>query len=100
MHSEPSPVESLAMSKTNTTMNEINAYVLIQAHCGSIDKVLLETKNIKQVMSTAVISGKYDVLVKVNVPRLEDLFNVSEKIKMINGIQQATTHIVEKEVFT
>ncbi len=90
----------------NTTMDrnivneEINAYVFIQTYSGFLDSVILDTQKIREVMSTAVISGNYDVLVKVNVHCLEDLFNVSERIKMIKGIQQATTHIIEKEFLT
>jgi len=87
------------MSKGNKS-GDINAYVFIQTDCGALDAVLSETKNIDQVMSTAVISGNYDVLLKINVHRLEDLFKVSEKIKMIKGINLATTHIIEKEVIT
>lgn len=80
--------------------DEINAYVFIQTYSGFLDSVILDTQKIREVMSTAVISGYYDVLVKVNVHCLEDLFNVSERIKMIKGIQHATTHIIEKEVLT
>jgi len=90
-------MENQTISKANIS-DDINAYVFIQTDCGCLDTVLSETKNIEQVMSTAVISGNYDVLIKVNVRRLEDLFKVSEKIKMIKGISQATTHIIEKEI--
>jgi hypothetical protein len=97
MHIESSSLEKIALHTSNDA-GSINAYVFIQTRCGTIEKVVSETRNIKHVLSTEIISGNYDVVLRVNVHQLEDLHRVSERIKMISGINQAITHIIEKEI--
>jgi len=78
----------------------IIAYVMINVTVGKMRSVINELKKIEHVKSISVVAGEYDVIVRVHSNSLEELFEVTEKIHAIDGVERTTTHIVEKEVIT
>ncbi len=71
---------------------------MINVEVGKIAHVVEELKRIQNIENIAVVAGEFDIIVRVRVQSLEDLFEVTEKIHKINGIERTTTHVVEKEV--
>jgi len=76
----------------------IRAYVMINVEVGSIMNVVNELKKIPNIRNIAVVAGEFDIIVRVSVGSLEELFNVTERIHKIDGIVRTTTHVIEKEV--
>ena len=77
----------------------IKAYIMINAEIGKIAKVVEELKKIDGIGNIAVVAGEFDIIVRVRVKSVEELFDITEKIHKIDGIVRTTTHVVEKEVF-
>ena len=80
-------------------LNSIKAYIFVQTQGGNLCQVLEDTKKLKHVTSAAVISGDYDIVVKVRVQTLNQLMKLTDKLQLINGIQHTATHVVEREEF-
>jgi DNA-binding Lrp family transcriptional regulator len=80
-------------------LEPIKAYIFIRSQGGDLIKFLESVKKIQQVKSTSIVAGDYDVVVRVGVQNLEQLMDVTDEIQRMHGIQQTSTHIIEKEVF-
>ena len=66
---------------------------------GQLETVLDRLKNIEEAESIAVTTGEYDIVLRIKVSSLEELYRVTiEKIHKINGIVNTLTHIIEKEL--
>jgi DNA-binding Lrp family transcriptional regulator len=78
--------------------NLINAYVLIAMQPGNLDNAFKEMSKTENVENTSVVAGEYDMVVRVKVKTLENLYVVTDKIRMIGGVEKTTTHVVEKEL--
>ena len=76
----------------------IVAYILINVKVGKLRETIEKIKNTPGVVSVAITAGIYDLVVRVEVPNLEALFNLTEKIHSIDGIERTNTHIVEYEI--
>lgn len=78
----------------------IAAYIMINIAVGKVREVVEQLKKIDHVKFISVVAGEYDAIVRVQVNNLEELFEVTEKIHAISGVERTTTHVVEKEVIT
>ena len=76
----------------------ISAYILVNVAVGKIQSVLEKLKNIEGVKIVSFTAGLYDVMIRVEVNDLEELFYLTEKIHEIDGIVGTNTHVVEKEI--
>ena len=76
----------------------IVAYIMINVEVGKLAKVVEELKRIENIGNIAVVAGEFDIIVRVRVSSLEELFDVTERIHGIDGIERTTTHVVEKEI--
>ncbi|MGQ4891274.1 MAG: Lrp/AsnC ligand binding domain-containing protein [Candidatus Njordarchaeia archaeon] len=76
----------------------ISAYILINVKIGFIEKVMEDLKKIRNVKSVAITAGLYDLVVRVEVETLEELFQLTNKIHEIEGIERTNTHVIEKEI--
>jgi DNA-binding Lrp family transcriptional regulator len=77
----------------------IQAYILMTTEIGSTSDVLNHLKEIDEATRVAVTTGQFDILVLLEVPNLETLYNITiEKIHKIKGIKETTTMVVEKMV--
>ena len=75
----------------------IIAYIMINVEVGKMMQVIEDLKKIEHIESIAAVAGEYDIIVRVHVNSLEELFMLTEEIHKIEGIVRTTTHIVEKE---
>ena len=64
---------------------------------GAYTKALDEMKKIKYVEKISVVTGDYDIVVKVNVKNLEQLHKLTSQLQKINGVEKTNTQIIEKE---
>ena len=78
--------------------NLINAYVLVAMQPGNLNNAFKEMSKTENVENTSVVAGEYDMVVRVKVKTLENLHEVTNKIRMIGGVEKTTTHVVEKEI--
>ncbi len=76
----------------------VAAYILVNVAVGRIQSVIDKLKEIEGVRVVSFTAGQYDVIVRVEVETLEDLFYLTEKIHEIDGIERTNTHVVEKEI--
>ncbi len=80
-------------------MSFIYAYIFIKVAIGQLETVLDRLKNIEEAESIAVTTGEYDIVLRIKVSSLEELYRVTiEKIHKIDGIVNTLTHIIEKEL--
>ncbi|MFX1297159.1 MAG: Lrp/AsnC ligand binding domain-containing protein [Promethearchaeota archaeon] len=77
----------------------IKAYLLLTLKMGLTKQVVEEIKKIKGLESVAMVTGAFDVIVTVKVNNLEELYQLTfVTLSNIEGINNITTHIVEKEI--
>ena len=77
----------------------IKAYILMTTEIGSTSEVLIHLKEIDEATRIAVTTGQFDIVVLLEVPDLETLYNITiEKIHKIRGIVETITMIVEKMI--
>ena len=78
----------------------ISAYVLtsVKSH-GNINKTMEQIKNIKHLQSVSVVSGHHDLMIYVNVPSLDDLYNVTTEIQCHPMVTRTSTHVIEREIY-
>jgi DNA-binding Lrp family transcriptional regulator len=76
----------------------IKAYILIHTYVGKLEHALTEMKKLTNIGSITVVTGDYDVIVKVSVDTLEDLMELTERIQLVDGIKRTTTSVIEKEI--
>jgi DNA-binding Lrp family transcriptional regulator len=77
---------------------EIKAFIMIQVKVGKMKEVLEKIRKVHQLEHISVVTGDWDIILKVMVKSLEDLLALSEKIQVIENIERLTTYIVEKEI--
>lgn len=73
-------------------MNKI--YVLINVQSGTAKKVMREITKIKNVVETSIVSGRYDVLAKLEGKSLAELTDVIiNRIHKIDGVERTESLI-------
>ena len=76
----------------------VAAYVLINVRVGKMGEILDKLRGIRNVKSISVVAGEFDLIVRVEVDNLSDLFDVTEEIHKIDGIEKTITYVVEREI--
>jgi len=75
----------------------IQAYVLMDIEIGQLDKVVEQLRLIEQANKISVVTGHFDIIMRLEVKSLEELYNITiEKIHVIPGIRETTTAVIEK----
>jgi len=75
----------------------IHAYVFARLKPGTSECAMQKIPHISHVQSVSIVSGAYDVVVRVCVPELEQLHDVTNTIHILPGILKTSTQIIEKE---
>jgi len=76
----------------------VTAYVLLRVKPGMDKDVFLSAKRLPQVKEAVVVYGEYDLLVRIEVPSMEDLDTfIFDTIRMISGVESSTTLIKIKK---
>ena len=77
----------------------VAAYILMSVHLGKTQDVISELRNIPQITRVAVVTGEWDVVARIEVENLEELYNItSDRVHLIKGISETQTAIIEKEL--
>jgi len=78
-------------------MTQIMAYILMEIEIGRTDEVLQELRKIEEATKISVTTGEYDIVILLEVPTLESLYDITvTRIHVIPGIKETTTAVVEK----
>lgn len=91
--------EKNTIAESTSPVDPIHAYIFIRSQGGDLIHFLENVKKLTPVRSTAIVAGDYDVVMRVCVQSLEQLMDVTDEVQRMQGIQQTSTHIIEKEVF-
>jgi len=76
---------------------KIYAYIMINVQTGKTPEVFENLKKIKGMQIISVTAGEYDIIARVEVNSLEELYDITNKIHAIKGISRTITLVVEKE---
>lgn len=76
----------------------ITAYILINLQPGNSDKVIKEMRKIENIRKISIVTGEYDIVVRVEIKTLEKLLKITDKLQMIKGVNKTTTQVIEKEI--
>ncbi|MEM2906864.1 MAG: Lrp/AsnC ligand binding domain-containing protein [Candidatus Odinarchaeota archaeon] len=77
----------------------IKAYIMLNLSMGDTKRILEEIKKLNHIESISVVTGPFDIVLTVSVDRLEELYDLTyEGLASIAGINNISTHIVEKEI--
>ncbi len=77
------------------------AYLLMEIELGKTDEVLQQLRLIDEATKIAVTTGVYDIIIRLEVASLEDLYDITvHRIHSIPGIKDTTTAVVEKMLST
>ena len=57
-----------------------------------------EIYQIENVAKVSVISGDYDIVLRIKVDNLSNLSKVTNEIQSVSGVKNTDTHIIEKEI--
>jgi DNA-binding Lrp family transcriptional regulator len=64
---------------------------------GSTNDVLAKLKKIPGITSISVITGEFDVIARLESKTFEEMFDRTQDIHLIDGIEETTTSIIQKE---
>ena len=76
----------------------ITAYILINLQPGNSDKAIKEMRKIENIRKISIVTGEYDIVVRVEIKTLKKLLKITDKIQMIKGVNKTTTQVIEKEI--
>ncbi|NHK31935.1 MAG: Lrp/AsnC family transcriptional regulator [Asgard group archaeon] len=82
---------------SENTKETFRAYVLMTIKLGSTNEVLAKLKQIPDITSIAVITGEFDIIVRLETSSFEEMFDRTQEIHLIDGIEETTTSIIQKE---
>lgn len=77
------------------TMQEINrnpTFVLTTVHQGKLKQVMEQLKSIPEVEVVAPVSGRFDLVLRVNAEKEEHVYELAQKIKAMQGMRTTNTH--------
>lgn len=83
------------MSSQNN--EDMKAYILINVKLGMTNDVLAKLKKIPGITSIAVITGQYDIIARVETVDMNEMYNRTQEVHLIDGIIETTTSIIQKE---
>jgi DNA-binding Lrp family transcriptional regulator len=65
---------------------------------GIYTRALDEIKKLNYLEKISVVTGDYDIVVKVNVKNLEQLHKLTNQLQKVNGVEKTNTQVIEKEL--
>jgi len=75
----------------------LKAYVMCTAKLGKTNDVLAALKKIPNITSVAVITGEYDIIVRLETKTMEEMYERTQEIHLIEGIVETTTSVIQRE---
>jgi len=65
---------------------------------GNSDNAIKEMRKIENIQKISIVTGEYDIVLRVETKTLDKLLKVTDKIQMIKGVNKTTTQVIEKEI--
>jgi len=84
-------------SKGGSYMTQITAYIMINVEIGRTEEVFRALQNLEGIELVSITAGEFDIIVRISVESLEELFEKTERIHQIEGLVRTLTLVVEKE---
>ncbi|MHA1590156.1 MAG: Lrp/AsnC ligand binding domain-containing protein, partial [Candidatus Njordarchaeales archaeon] len=78
-------------------MTQITAYIMINVEIGRTEEVFRALQNLEGIELVSITAGEFDIIVRISVESLEELFEKTERIHQIEGLVRTLTLVVEKE---
>ncbi len=69
----------------------VDMYVLVVCDLGRTEEIASELRKFNQIQEVHILSGLYDIIVKMSGPSTNDLEYVYSKIRHIDGIKTTST---------
>jgi len=69
----------------------VDMYVLIVCDLGRTEEIASDLREIDEVKEVYILSGVYDIIVKMSGPSPKDLEHVYSKIRHVNGVETTST---------
>ncbi|MHA1348570.1 MAG: Lrp/AsnC family transcriptional regulator [Candidatus Odinarchaeia archaeon] len=70
-------------------------FIFVKTNPGRINNVLSEILKLKEVVEVHAVTGDYDIILKLEVERIEDASKVIiDKIHKLEGVEKTSTSIV------
>lgn len=82
---------------TDTTEKLLRAYILMNVRLGKMNHVLSQLKTIPGVTNIAAITGEFDIIARVETESMDELYNRTQEMHLIEGISDTITSIIQKE---
>ncbi|MBN1329021.1 MAG: Lrp/AsnC ligand binding domain-containing protein [Candidatus Heimdallarchaeota archaeon] len=82
---------------SSDTPEKVKAYIMLSIKLGKTNEVLAKLKQIPNVTSVAVITGEFDIIVRVETETMDEMYNRTQEIHLIEGILETNTSIIQKE---
>ena len=82
---------------TKKPFKHIHAYIMMNMYPGTYNKAIDEIKKINNVEKISIVTGNYDIVVKVNVRNLEQLNKLTNDLHKVDGVEKTNTQIIERE---
>jgi DNA-binding Lrp family transcriptional regulator len=76
----------------------VKAYIMTSMYPGSYTKALNEIKKINDIEKISIVTGEYDIVIKVNVKNMEHLHKLTNRLHSVEGLEKTTTQVIEKEI--
>lgn len=77
----------------------ISAYIFFTVKLGKTDDVVKQLREIPQVTRVAVVTGTWDIVARIAVSDLKELYEITTKvIHLIEGIEETQTAVIETEL--
>ncbi len=82
---------------SSDTHEQVKAYIMLSVKLGKTSDVLAKLKQIPNVTSVAVITGEYDIIVRIETETMDEMYNRTQEIHLIDGILETNTSVIQKE---
>ena len=70
------------------------AFLLINAEASAEADVLKDMKGIKEVREATLVYGVYDIIARIETDTMEELKNISRRVRYLNKVRSTLTMIV------
>lgn len=82
-----------------TVIGLVSAYIMVKVIAGKDKEVFTQVQKLKQIKEASVTYGAYDLILRVEFQRIEDvdefLFNV---VRRIPGVSETVSMIIAKKI--
>jgi DNA-binding Lrp family transcriptional regulator len=79
-------------------MNLIKAFMVVNVNANELKNVIKQLQQIKQIKQISSVAGIFDLILEINVEKIEDLNDlIVEQLDLLPAIKSTDTFIVLKD---